>query len=197
MKTLRLAATGLLLAAAFTAAQAAPLAADGQWHSFVVDELALPSLEWTVTDTLDPGYGKPLAFEFTIAPGFHGVLTVVDSVFAGDTFRVTNNSAFLGNTSGVPATTYQTAPNVGFDYDAALAAPAFSKGVFTLAEGSYVIGGSLLQSVTLDGLPLNATDGAIRLDIVAGSVPEPASVALMLAGLLLGGRVLRSRSKTS
>ena len=45
MKTLRLAATGLLLAAAFTAAQAAPLAADGQWNSFVVDELALPSLE--------------------------------------------------------------------------------------------------------------------------------------------------------
>jgi hypothetical protein len=171
---------------ALSAAMAAPafattvaLTADGQWHPFAVDALLAPAatpLVW-IDDS-----GEPLNFSFVVGAGFVGQLTVVDGVFAGDTFALTNFGALLGSTSAVPAGTYEASPNLGYDFDAALADPAnFSHGQFAAAAGAYSIGGWLAQSVTLDGDPLNATVGAVRLTIAA--VPEPSTYTLLLAGL--------------
>ncbi len=171
---------------AFAAALAAPayatdvvLSADGQWNQFAVDALLAPTampLVW-IDDS-----GAPLNFAFAVDPGFVGTLTVVDAAIAGDTFALSSFGAALGSTSAVPPGTYEASPNVGLDFDAALANPSeFSSGVFTLAAGNYSISGWLTQSVTYAGDPLNATAGALRLSVAA--VPEPSTYALLLVGL--------------
>lgn len=166
------------------------LAADGAWHPFAVDSLLAPSaasLSW-----IDDG-GAVLDFTFVVGAGLHGTLTVVDAGFAGDVFAIANFASALGSTSSVPIGAYPSAHNVGNDFNAALADPSFSRGAFSLAPGAYRISGRLTQSVTLDGDPLDATLGAVRLD-VAAAVPEPSSLALLLAGLGASGVIARRRS---
>lgn len=180
-----------VLAASSLAAQATSLnlAADDQWQAFGVDSFSSLSsgTEWIDSnDSSAPGFGSPLNFNFTIAAGFVGHLTVVDASFAGDTFSVFNNGQLLGTTASVPVQVYGSAPDVGYDYDAALQSSAFSHGVFTLSAGAYSISGALAQSLMIDdgmgGLsPLNATAGAIKLSV--SPVPEPSSLALVFAAL--------------
>jgi hypothetical protein len=173
-----------------------PLAADGQWAAFNVNELDALSLgvEWISNDnTLSPDFGTPLFFDFTIAAGFKGVLTVVDAGFAGDSFLVTNHGALLGGTSAVPLQDALTAPDLGTDFGAALADAQFSRGVFALGAGSYRIGGQLAQSVMFDGVALNATVGAVSLTVTA--IPEPQTWALLAAGLGIVGSVARRRQR--
>lgn len=193
----------LVLAASSLAAQATSvnLAANDQWQAFGVDSFSSLSSgnEWI--DNLDSnatGFGSPLSFTFTIAAGFVGQLTVVDAAMAGDTFKVFGNGLLLGMTSSVPQQVYGSAPDVGYDYDAALQNNAFSHGVFTLGAGSYSVTGEQAQSLMIDdgmgGLsPLNATAGAVKLSVSA--VPEPSSLALVLAAL--GITWLVSRRTTS
>ena len=166
-----------------------PLAADGSWNEFTVDNLAAPAFG---NGWIDFNDGSPLAFDFTIAAGSIGTLTVVDAGFAGDTFNITNFGAALGTTSSVATGT--TDGPVVFDFDAALADSSFSRGVFTLGAGSYSISGSLLQSVLDAGVALNSTNGAVSLSIAA-AVPEPSSYALLLLGLCIGGVVTRRRAR--
>ncbi len=180
---------GVLCAAAMlcmASAQATTVSlnADGQWHAFNVSDIDSQSfgVEWIDNaNSLSPDFGSPLLFNFSIAAGYQGRLTVVDAGFAGDTFHVTNAGALLGNTSAVPLQDYATAPDAGTNFDAALGTPEFSHAVFTLGAGSYSIGGSLAQSVQAGGLPLNATVGALRLTI--SSVPEPSTTLCFVAGL--------------
>jgi hypothetical protein len=184
------------LAIAATAALAAPahatdiaLTADGAWHPFAVDSLLAPpsaSLSW-IDDA-----GAILDFTFVVGAGLHGLLTVVDAGFAGDVFAVTNFGSVIGSTSPVPVGTFEGANNVGTDFAAALADSSFSRGLFSLAPGAYRISGRLTQSLTLGGDPLDATVGAVRLD-VAAPVPEPSSFALLLAGLGVAGMLARRR----
>lgn len=192
----------IALAALFTVSLAAhatsvPLSDNGQWQAFGVDNLAAVSsgTEWIDNDNTNAsGYGTPLTFSFTIATGWKGQLTVVDAALAGDIFNVFNNGALLGATSSVPMQQYSTAPDIGFDYDAALQDSRFSRGVYTLGAGHYSISGALVQSLMLDGVdPLNATAGAIKLNVSA--VPEPSSSDLLLASL--GVAWLLSRRLTS
>ncbi len=181
----------LVLAASSLAAQATSLhlAANDQWQAFGVDSFSSLSsgTEWIDNnDSNAAGFGSPLSFTFTIADGFVGQLTVVDASMAGDTFNVLANGQSLGATSSVPVQVYGSAPDVGYDYDAALQNNAFSRGVFTLGAGSYSVTGALAQSLMIDdgmgGLsPLNATAGAIKLSVSA--VPEPSSLALVFAAL--------------
>lgn len=181
----------LVLAASSLAAQATSvnLAANDQWQAFGVDSFSSLSsgTEWIDnSDSNAAGFGTPLSFTFTIGAGFVGQLTVVDASMAGDTFNVFGNGQLLGATSGVPVQVYGSAPDVGYDYDAALLNSAFSRGVFTLGAGSYSVTGALAQSLMIDdgmgGLsPLNATAGALKLSVSA--VPEPSSLALVLAAL--------------
>ena len=183
----------LALATAAAPARAADvaLAADGAWRPFSVDSLLAPPaapLGW-IDDA-----GMPLAFTFAIAAGRSGTLTIVDAAIAGDTFAITNFGSAFGTTSSVPAGSFETSTDVGLDYDAALADPSFSRGVFMLAPGSYRIGGSLLQSVTLGGQPLDATAGALRLGLgPVAAIPEPGTAAMLLAGLLVIGNLVRRR----
>lgn len=180
-----------VLAASSLAAQATSvnLAANAQWQAFGVDSFSSLSsgTEWIDNnDSSAVGFGTPLSFTFTIVDGFVGQLTVVDASLAGDTFKVFSNGQLLGSTSSVPVQVYGSAPDVGYDYDAALQNSAFSRGVFTLGAGSYSVTGELAQSLMLDdgmgGLsPLNATAGAIKLSVSA--VPEPSSLALVFAAL--------------
>ena len=166
-----------------------------EWSLFNVSDIDAQSFgtEWIDNnDSASPSFGTPLTFTFTIAFGHTASLTVVDGGFGGDTFSVTNFGSGLGQTSAVPAQTYASAPELGYDFDAALLDPGFSHATFVLGAGSYRIGGLLAQSVTLDSLtPLNATVGAVRLTVSA--VPEPATWAAMLAGLTLLAAVLRRR----
>jgi len=179
------------LAASSLAAQATSinLAADNQWQAFGVDSFSAVSggTEWIDNDYSNAaGFGTPLDFTFTIAAGFVGELTVVDAAMAGDTFNVFNAGSLLGSTSSVAVQQYGSAPDVGYDYDAALQNSAFSRAVFTLGAGTYSISGALAQSLMIDdglgGLsPLNATAGAVKLSVSA--VPEPSTLALLIAAL--------------
>ena len=187
---------GALVAALSVPAHAidVQLDANGQWSTFKVSDIEslTQGVEWLDNnDTSAALHGTPLSFLFNVAEGSFGTLTVVDASFAGDSFTLTNFGTAFGATSAVSATTIDTAADIGYDFDAALADARFSSGAFTLGAGSYRIGGALAQSVTLDGLPLNSTLGALRL--VVSAVPEPGSVALLLAGLGLMASVVRRR----
>jgi hypothetical protein len=164
-----------------------PLSLNGEWSEFDVDELLAPvdaPLGWSALD------GSPLMFSFTLVG--EAVLRVVDAGLAGDTFRVFVNGV-VHDTSVVPLTDYASAANIGTDFTAAWAdgGVQFSRLALTLGPGSYTVSGQLYQSVGLDGVPLNATVGAIAL----APVPEPTSVATLLTGLLLIASVLRGRSR--
>lgn len=165
------------------------LQADGQWQQFSVDSYAAPSFG---TGWIDDADGSPLTFSFDITTGSVGRLTVVDGGFAGDIFAVTNFGQAIGSTSSVAVGSYEASANLGYDFDAALLDASFSRGIFTLSAGGYRIGGSLLQSVTLAGQPLNATAGGLSLSVSA--VPEPSTAASLMAGLVGIGLLLRRRA---
>lgn len=186
-------ALAALMAAVFAApAHATDLAlpANGQWQMFSIDDLNSNAFD---TRWFDDSNGSVLSFTFTVGAGMVGTLTVVDGSFAGDTFSVTNFGAALGTTSAVPVGTYEAPVDAGYDFDAALANPLFSRGVFTLGEGSYSISGQLLQSVTFGGTALNATVGAVQLTVSA--VPEPSTFAMLLAGFGVMGMLARRRAR--
>ncbi len=167
------------------AAQSAVLAADSSWAGFLVDDVTAQSsgVEW-IDDQ-----GLPLHFGFSIAPGFQGTLTVVDAGFSGDRYLVRDGAVLLGATGAAVAGDAFGA--ITFSYDDALANADFSRAVFTLGAGVHDISGVLSQSLMVSGAPLNASIGAVRLAVSA--VPEPATLATLLAGLALLGVVLRRR----
>lgn len=166
------------------------LAADNTWSTFAVDSFLAPAaapLAW-----LDDS-GARRFFTFRVDAGRTALLTVIDGGFAGDTFTVTSNGAFLGNTSSVPGGSFESSLDIGTDFTAALGNSIFSRGVFSFGAGDYTIGGSLLQSVTFAGVALDATSGAVRLALVAAPVPEPETIGLLLAGFALTGAWMRRR----
>jgi hypothetical protein len=174
------------LATLATVSQAVPLAADGSWNTFDVDELSAASgdLEWI--DIFNSG--AALSFDFNIAAGYQGTLTVVDGGFAGDRFLVTDASTVLGRTSA-PIASYPD--SVGLDFDAALADSRYSQGTWVMGAGSHSVSGFMIRSLSIDGVPLNATVGAVRLEVSA--VPEPSALAMLLAGIGVLGFVSRRR----
>lgn len=180
----------LTLAAALSSAQAAELAADGSWTEFLVNGDQAPGLDWLVSYN-----DATLAhFTFTITAGSVGSLTVVDTGISGDRFMIKNHGITLGQETsvGVDGDPMLEGSSVA-DFELALADPAFSRGVYTLQAGSYDISGFLSRSVLLDGSPMNVTTGGIALTVSA--VPEPATVASLLAGLALLALRRKSISK--
>ena len=166
-------ATALALAS-LSSAHAATLVGDGNWAGFTVDaNLAPYSFGW------QDDFGVPLSFEVTIAAGQVGTLTVVDTGFSGDRFRIYDGATQLGTTGA--AVNGNAAGNITFDPDAALGNSDFSRGSFTLGAGSHVISGLLFQSTTDAFGPLNATIGSVKLTV--SPVPEPATYATLLIGL--------------
>lgn len=176
-------ATALLTSALSLPAAATtvvPLADDGAWLSFDVDELTSLSggLEWIDLD------GEDLAFSITVSQD--SVLRVVDLGFQGDRFEVSISD---GVTTQVLGTTSAVAnPDVEFtdivlDPDTAWADSQYSKGSFLIGQGTWTVTGVLVQSADFGGTPLNATFGAVSLT----AVPVPSAGLLMLgAGGFLG-----------
>jgi hypothetical protein len=158
-----------------------PIAADSGWYTFDVDPLTSLSSgkEWIDLD------GSALVFELTLViPAY---LTVVDAGFAGDVFELFVNGASLGTTS--PAVNSYPV-SVGLSFAAAMADPAYSRGSYLLAPGSYAITGALSLSALDDaGSAIDATVGGIRVL----SVAEPGSLALLLAGFGFMGIAVRRR----
>lgn len=185
MNLRRIVAAGALASVAFLgSAHADTLVADGNWVGFTVDGNQAPySLSWLDDNAL------PLHFTFTIAAGFQGRLTVVDTGFSGDRYSVTDHAGLLGQTgAGVDGDVNGA---IEFSPDNALANPHFSRGVFTLGAGAHDISGVMSRSLADAYGPLNASIGAVRLEVSA--VPEPATLATLLAGLSLLTVVLRRR----
>lgn len=170
-------------------AQSAVLAADGSWAGFLVDDVTAQSagVEW-IDDQ-----GTALHFGFSIAPGFQGTLTVVDAGFSGDRYLVKDGAAVLGSTGA--AVDGDPFGAITFSYDDALANAAFSRAVFTLGAGVHDISGVLSQSLSINGTPLNASIGGLRLAVSA--VPEPTTLATLLAGLSLLAPWLRRRNHSN
>ena len=191
---------GLIAALALSASAHATsigISADGSWHEFDVDSAAsqFGGTEWIDNVTGPTGYvgdGSVLTFTFTVSTEVR--LDIVDAGLSGDTFTFAvggNGGIGLGQTSNVAMTTYETAVDIGTDFDGAFADHAnFSFASFFLAPGTYTVGGNLLQSLTFEGDALNATVGALRVT----AVPAPAAVLLMAPamGLLAGLRRRRA-----
>lgn len=194
MNSIKHIAAAALLAVAVLAPLAAsaqtvkPLTVGGGWVEFDVDELLAPQGQGGTWIDLD---GTPLSFSFTLSESAE--LRVVDAGFAGDRFAVFVPTLGQNGTSIVPQTDVEAAANIGLDFDAAWADGGvnFSRLSLVLGPGEYTVSGQLLQSALLGGQPLNATVGAIAL----APVPEPASVATLLTGLLLIASVLRGRNQ--
>jgi len=199
MQTKRLMAVAMLALAGVTSANATLVTIDnsnnpttskfGIWNTFdVVD----PSFNLGNTDLswIDINDGSALSFTFTVDAGYTGKLTVVDAGFSGDRFTVFSGISSLGNSSAA----VNSYPNsIGLDFDAALANSNFSRGIYELAAGTYTITGSLLTSALDDtNSPLNATVGALRVDV--SPVPLPAAALLLLNGLGVFGFAARRRA---
>ncbi|MEO5685803.1 MAG: hypothetical protein ABIR54_00440 [Burkholderiaceae bacterium] len=185
-----LAAAAVIAAPAHATSVALP--ADASWTEFTVDNTVGPAFG---NGWIDYSNGSAMSFSFAIAAGSVGTLSIVDLGFAGDTFNITNFGAALGTTSSVPVGTVDG--GVETDYAAALANPAYSHGVFTLAAGSYSISGSLLQSVfdNYAGIDLDSTYGAVSLT-TAAAVPEASNAAMLLSGLAAAALLARRRKST-
>ncbi|MCV2349382.1 PEP-CTERM sorting domain-containing protein [Paucibacter sp. Y2R2-4] len=177
----RAAFVALTLAASLSAAHADTLNADGQWVDFTVSRLMSGDLGWSNFD------GQALSFDFTVAEGFVATLSVVDAGWSGDRFTVTNSGQEIGTTS-VAVLGNQGTPAI-VDFDEAFADSNFSRGVYSLNAGQHSISGFLSTSFLS---PDEGTIGAVRLQVSA--VPEPASVATLLAGLSLLTVMLRRKN---
>jgi hypothetical protein len=162
-------------------AHAQVVAIDDKWLAFDIDEAVSLSGggEWIDLD------GNALRYEIDLERS--ALLKVVDAGFAGDRFEVFDKGALLVSTS-VAVNTYPT--SVGIDFDAAFDDSRYSRGMILLPAGSHTITGLLSTSALDDnGIPLNATVGAISLT----AVPVPAAAGLYLAGSALLGWAARPR----
>ncbi len=117
------------------------------------------------------------------APDAGAVLTVLDTFGSGDRFDVFDFDTFVGRTS-LPS---RSPVDCGDDPLNCLQTPGMSTGVFKLAAGAHAL---TLRAVQAGGL------GSGYLHVTA-AVPEPTSIALVLAALGLAGAARRRKSNPS
>lgn len=126
-------------------------------------------------------------FSFTLtAPAY---FVVTDGYWQGDQFGVSINGATPAYTS-VPTFTGEY---VGDNWDAALADPTYSSGYALLGPGVYDVTGFAYQSPFGSGAAAAELVSSIPPGVSGIFVPEPATWALMILGLLVTGAALRRR----
>lgn len=191
------AAAFALSAVAAQAATVVPVTQDGSWNAFTVDALstsAANALNWIDVDySSAAGNADTLNFTFTVTD--KAILRVVDLYAAGDTFNVAITSAAGTQLLGTSAVTARDLSDAVLPF-ASTAAEAwgnvdFSQLQVVLGAGTYTVTGSLLQSVTDGGSALNSTAGGLSVT----AVPEPTSLALVLAAIGVVGLVSRRRAQ--
>ena len=133
-------------------------------------------------------------YQFSLA--FDPTLLQADSVTEGALFAGTGNSFFLpgtiDNSSGAITLNYDTlfGPGPGVTGPGTIAVAEFT----ALANGSSSIDLSPLSDLILQdsaGNTLDVTAQAANIDVGTSVTPEPASVILLLTGLLLMGICVR------
>lgn len=191
------AAAVALSAVAAQAATVIPVTQDGSWNAFTVDALstsAANALNWIDVDySSAAGDADTLSFTFTVTD--KAILRVVDLYTAGDTFSVAITSAAGTQLLGTSAVTARDLGDAVLPF-ANTAAEAwgnldFSQLQVVLGAGTYTVTGSLLQSVTDGSSALNSTAGGLSVT----AVPEPTSLALVLAAIGVVGLVSRRRAQ--
>lgn len=191
------AASFALSAIAAQAATVVPVTQDGSWNALTVDALstsAANALNWIDVDySSAAGDADTLSFTFTVTD--KAILRVVDLYTAGDIFNVSITSAAgtqLLNTSAVtPHDLGDTVLPFANTAAEAWGNVDFSQLQVVLGAGTYTVTGSLLQSVTDGGFALNSTAGGLSVT----AVPEPTSLALVLAAAGVVGLVSRRRAR--
>lgn len=174
MKPAALAAVTLMASAiSATNASAATLVVGGGWQPFYFGG----------TGSAITSPSGDTSFNFVIASAAE--LRVVDAFSIGDTFKLFNSGNVIGSTGAFNlggATT--TDPAIAF------AGNTYSKFSIALNPGSYSISGIATAS------PYGGGAGYIELASVAPNpVPEPSTWAMMIAGYLLVGVVMRYRGR--
>lgn len=191
------AAAFALSAVAAQAATVVPVTQDGSWNAFTVDALstsAANALNWIDVDySSAAGNADTLNFTFTVTD--KAILRVVDLYTAGDTFNVAITSTAGTQLLGTSTVTARDLSDAVLPF-ASTAAEAwgnvdFSQLQVVLGAGTYTVTGSLLQSVTDGGSALNSTAGGLSVT----AVPEPTSLALVLAAIGVVGLVSRRRAQ--
>lgn len=157
---------------------------DGTFHEFLALNLGGPA-EGCGVNCL-PSV-NPAGIHYSVAPPwtFNGpaILLVLDLFLSGDQYEVFDNGVSLGLTSTPGAELQCGLPDVA-DIACSLATPNFSRRYFTMGAGSHSI--TINYVVTTSVLHSGA---ALQL---AEATPEPATAALVLAGIVWLERRRRS-----
>lgn len=174
----------LILAALSVSLTAGPVTIGAGWYGFCFGGVGSGASDGDCPPDYPRTSGNPFTFS---APG-NVLLQVTDAFQKGDVFDVFVNSVFRFSTSLVPIDLFGDVE----DPDLAFADPTYSSGQLVLPPGDYSVeiftqispfgsGGAFLR-VSRTGLPPDPEPGV---------VPEPATFAMMAAGVVT--LVLRRR----